>query len=757
MPSIRRNGRAGKYRSALLVLFALVQAVLFAAVAKGQIPASAALLAVAAGSQKPATADREAELNKQIDAVLAQQEIVRKRAEELAPRKAQLEADLLSFRTEGLDEKPPYPLSLLDRIREELAAERARAETTDAAVEAGKQAVEEARAKSEQRQRERRLAKDAVRSGSDPSAATAGQGELAQAELACRLADETLKLRQAELSNEQLSAEIQQLVLALLEAKRDAIADATQFTKSELQARLAEIGQMELQTNASIQLAELNRSYNEHQWSDARSRLDAATDDRAVIAEELEAWRLARQKRQEELAMLNRRLQRLGEMRTAWTRRHHVFHHEPSDEELAGWQQETESILDALERDAFLRRSQADQVRKDLATIDAKKDAGAEGPEQLARWFDEQRRQLQGMLGGYEAAILSIESSQRLHRRLLEELRDDAQFISAGEWPATIWKYARGVWNYELIAVDDRAITVGKFVGGVTLFFFGVWLSRLLSRMLEIRLRMRWRVNRDAAVILRTISFYTLLVLFSLFALRLVNVPLTVFTFIGGALAIGLGLGSQGLVNNFLSGLVIMAERPLRLGERVLYSGYDGFVEDVGYRCTKLRTLDGHVVTVPNSNVLNDAVENIGRRPFIRRKFNLTITYDTSRANVERAVDIVHGILAEEGIRDRIHPIVAGEDYPPQVYFNEFNADSLNLMVIYWFVPPDYWEYCRHAQKVNLRIFEEFEKAGIDFAFPTQTLHLAGDPKRELGVRMRQPRPAAQPVSPEIEAMRKSA
>jgi MscS family membrane protein len=72
----------------------------------------------------------------------------------------------------------------------------------------------------------------------------------------------------------------------------------------------------------------------------------------------------------------------------------------------------------------------------------------------------------------------------------------------------------------------------------------------------------------------------------------------------------------------------------------------------------------------------------------------------------------------------------------PRVYFNDYNAESLNLFLIYWYAPPAWWDYMDHAHRLNLRIFEEFEKAGIEFAFPTQTLYLAGDPKRELAVRM---------------------
>ena len=156
----------------------------------------------------------------------------------------------------------------------------------------------------------------------------------------------------------------------------------------------------------------------------------------------------------------------------------------------------------------------------------------------------------------------------------------------------------------------------------------------------------------------------------------------------------------------------------------------------MGFRSTRVRTLTGHLVTIPNSKIVNDPVENIARRKSIRRTMNVTITYDTPREKIERAVNILRELLEEEGIREPIHPIIDGDEFPPRVYFRDYNADSLGIFVIYWYAPPAYWDYLDHAQRLNLRIFEEFEKAGIEFAFPTQTLYLAGDSKREVVVKM---------------------
>ncbi len=205
-----------------------------------------------------------------------------------------------------------------------------------------------------------------------------------------------------------------------------------------------------------------------------------------------------------------------------------------------------------------------------------------------------------------------------------------------------------------------------------------------------------------------------------------------------GIAGLAVSLAAQDSLRNVFGSITIVFDRPFKVGDRVAYAGHDGPVEEIGFRSTKIRTLTGHLVTVPNSRIVNDPVENIGARPYIRRYMNVTITYDTPREKVEHAVNIIRDILEEPGIAEPIHGSFAGDELPPQVYFSDYNSASLNILVIYWFMPPLYWDYLEHAQKFNLRLFEEFEKAGIEFAFPTQTLYLAGDPNRELVVHTQQ-------------------
>ncbi len=203
-----------------------------------------------------------------------------------------------------------------------------------------------------------------------------------------------------------------------------------------------------------------------------------------------------------------------------------------------------------------------------------------------------------------------------------------------------------------------------------------------------------------------------------------------------GIAGLAVSLAAQDSLKNIFGSITILLDRPFHLGERIVFAGYDGTIEEIGFRSTKVRTLTGHQVNIPNSKIVSESVENIGRRPTIRRLMNVTITYDTPRAKIEHAVAILRGLLEEDEFRGPIHPTIGGDAFPPRVFFNEFNADSLNILVLYWYAPPDYWDFMEHAQRLNLRIFEEFEKAGIEFAFPTQTLYLAGDPKRQLAMAM---------------------
>lgn len=206
----------------------------------------------------------------------------------------------------------------------------------------------------------------------------------------------------------------------------------------------------------------------------------------------------------------------------------------------------------------------------------------------------------------------------------------------------------------------------------------------------------------------------------------ILNWDITALLASAGIVGLAVAFAAQDTIANLFGTVMLLLDRPLRVGERVIIEGAEGPVESVGFRSTRVRTLDGNLVAIPNKTVANTKIENVGRRPFIKRVSTIGVTYDTPCEKVRRAVEIIREILADHEGMD--------PEYPPRVHFAEFNAYSLDIVMIAWYHPAEYWEYLRWCEEVNFRIMKAFEEEKIEFAFPTSTTYLAGDPNRPLNL-----------------------
>jgi len=188
-----------------------------------------------------------------------------------------------------------------------------------------------------------------------------------------------------------------------------------------------------------------------------------------------------------------------------------------------------------------------------------------------------------------------------------------------------------------------------------------------------------------------------------------------------GVGGIAIALAAKDTIANFFGSVTIFADRPFQINELVKINGHYGSVEEVGFRSSRIRTLQGHLVTIPNNTIANAEVENVGRRPFIRRTSNLTITYDSGTKKTQRAVEIIKEVLS------KVPEVNSDSERRPRVYFSDFNDWALNIYMSYWVKPPDYWLYQEVNERVNFEIMKRFEAEGIEFAFPSQTLYLKKD------------------------------
>jgi len=175
-------------------------------------------------------------------------------------------------------------------------------------------------------------------------------------------------------------------------------------------------------------------------------------------------------------------------------------------------------------------------------------------------------------------------------------------------------------------------------------------------------------------------------------------------------MGLALGLAAQDTVANLFGAVAVFIDRPFKIGDRIRVGDVDGVVEDMGIRATRVRSLDGFLITVPNKTVGNTVVTNISSRPTIRTELNFGLTYDTSAARMERAVQIIDQVFRSDP-----------KTRESNVYFNRFLDSALNINVVFVCGTTDWKEYCRILQSLNLQIKERFDAEGLSFAFPTQT------------------------------------
>jgi MscS family membrane protein len=191
------------------------------------------------------------------------------------------------------------------------------------------------------------------------------------------------------------------------------------------------------------------------------------------------------------------------------------------------------------------------------------------------------------------------------------------------------------------------------------------------------------------------------------------GIPLSSLLAGAGVIGMALALSAQDVLKNVFGSIMLILDKPFTVGERITLKGYDGVVEEIGLRSTKIRLLNGHQASIPNEEMARTNIENIGRRPYIRRVSEIPLAIDIPSAKAQKAVEIVKEILKDhEGMKP---------EFQPRVWLNDFQRDHLQLKMIYWYHPPNYWDYTTHADLVNRNILDAFEKEGIAIALPAFT------------------------------------
>ena len=269
--------------------------------------------------------------------------------------------------------------------------------------------------------------------------------------------------------------------------------------------------------------------------------------------------------------------------------------------------------------------------------------------------------------------------------------------------------------NIVVLSLGEHQLTVGQILLASILFVLGFFLARWLEKKLSSRLVER-KVRAEVVHLVRRVFYILVIAILVITALDLLNVPLAAFAFISGALAIGVGFGAQNIINNFISGWILMWERPIRIGDWVEIDGMVGIVEEINTRSTRLKRIDGVHLLLPNSKLLEDTVINWTRVDnILRSEVRVGVSYSSDVVLVKKLLEQVASeyevILSEPG---------------PKVVFEDFGDSALIFDVYFWIEMSEGRSLRGTRSELRFKIAKIFEENGIVIAFPQQDVHIDG-------------------------------
>lgn len=269
--------------------------------------------------------------------------------------------------------------------------------------------------------------------------------------------------------------------------------------------------------------------------------------------------------------------------------------------------------------------------------------------------------------------------------------------------------------SYEVIIIADQAITLGSILLIPALLIAGIILTRWLVNLITKRLTTN-KTDPNKIHLLQRVFYVVAITILTITTLDLINVPLTAFAFLSGAIAIGFGFGAQNIINNFISGWILMWEKPIRIGDFLEVEDAKGVVEVINTRSTRIRRVDGVHMLIPNSKLLENTVVNwtlIDRT--VRTSIRVGVAYGSPARKV---ADI---ILAATMEQEKIL-----KDPLPFVSFEDFGDNALIFEVTFWINSSVEGGLRMMRSNIRFRLDELFTENNIVIAYPQRDIHVDG-------------------------------
>lgn len=269
-------------------------------------------------------------------------------------------------------------------------------------------------------------------------------------------------------------------------------------------------------------------------------------------------------------------------------------------------------------------------------------------------------------------------------------------------------------WNYKLIdTAGGIVISVADIILVLGLIYAGYLMSRFIEFILARRLA-KTELRADAVIVIKRVSFYSIFLMVGLTIMGLLGIPIGAFAFATGAIAIGIGFGAQNIINNFISGWILIAERPIRAEDFIEIDGFYGVVKRVGTRSTLVHRTDGVHVLVPNSKLLENTVINWTLIDgVIRSQIRVGVAYSS---DPEQVLAILQKCVVE---RQEVLT-----EPKPEFVFEDFGDNALIFETYFWCDIGGEKSLRAIRTEIRLAITKAFGQAGIVLAFPQRDVHL---------------------------------
>jgi small-conductance mechanosensitive channel len=276
----------------------------------------------------------------------------------------------------------------------------------------------------------------------------------------------------------------------------------------------------------------------------------------------------------------------------------------------------------------------------------------------------------------------------------------------------TILERIKNVMDFQLFELHQTPVTISSIFMFVIMMVLFLLLSKALNRLLLKSLFDRLHIEAALSFAMRRLSHYIVMIIGAIVSFQFIGIDLSGLAVIFGLLSVGIGFGLQNVTSNFVAGLILLFERPIKIGDRVMVGDTEGDVIGINIRSTTIRSLDNVSIIVPNSEFVSNNVINWSHGDTkIRINIEVGVSYNSDLDTVMRCLDEA----AEE------HPKVMKVP-KHDVLLKEFGDSSWSMILRVWLADPQKHHIVR--SEINCAIVRKFRENGVEIPFPQRDLHL---------------------------------